>query len=184
MPTQRNRISKKNSLQKQLLYVIAFVVLMAVGARVSFDIGGEVRLSLQTLFLGLFYFFMNRRLRIISILIYLAIGIAGIGVFSNGASGWEHFIGPGLGFFIGFLISAWFAPMVGSYQYILGYMILLHFVILTCGLTVLSIRELDFTIFTGLGLELLPGAVLKSLVAAFLCYLIEGNSTLNSLNAR
>lgn len=184
MPMNRNKIQNRNSIQKQLLFVIAFVVLMAIGARISFDIGGEVRLSLQTLSLSVLYYLMNKRLRFISVLLYLFLGIAGLAVFSNGTAGWEHFIGSGLGFFIGFILAAWPNPMTGNFQNILSYMILVHLIILLVGLTVLAIQEKDFAVYSNLGLALLPGAVLKSLLAAFLCYLIDGSSALNSLNAR
>ena len=184
MQTQRNKKNKKNDLQKQLLLVIAFVVLVSLGAHLTIDLGGDIDLSLQTLFIGITFYFMTFRWRLIAVLLYLAIGIAGLEVFSNGASGWDYFIGNSIGFFIGFVASAFIKPIKGSYQNILTYMLLIHLCIVGLGLIALTVITMDLKVFSELGSNLLPGLVIKSLIAAAMCLLLTRWSALNSFNSR
>lgn len=184
MPIQKNKTQNKKELQKQLLLVIAFVVLVSLGAQLTIDLGGDIDLSLQTLFIGVIYYFMKFRWRLVAVMLYLGLGIAGIEVFSNGNAGWEYFTGNSIGFFIGFILVSFIRPLKGNYQNILTYMLLIHIVILAAGLLALSIINLDLKVFTELGFALLPGLVIKSLIAASICLLLGRWSALNGLNAR
>jgi biotin transport system substrate-specific component len=71
---------------------------------------GPVPITLQVLFVLLSGGLLGPIWGLVSIFIYLLMGIAGLPVFSGGRSGLGHIIGPTGGYLIGFLISS---PIVG-----------------------------------------------------------------------
>jgi biotin transport system substrate-specific component len=97
----------RNSWNKRLkgkhsLVAGAFLLLVILGAKIDLDLGGTVSFTLQTLFLGLAYFYLPRLWKFVLIALYLSLGIVGVPVF-NGGAGWDYFSSWPLGFFAGFV---------------------------------------------------------------------------------
>ena len=172
MQIQKNKKQNTPLWQKQSLLVIAFVVLVSLGASISLDSGFEVKFTLQTLFISTLYFFMQRNWRFLAIGLYLLLGILGAPVFSNGGSGWDYFISGSLGFFLGFIASAYVQNFGFSFQNIFSYFVLIHIIIIVMGVAVLAIQHKTLEPIITIGLNLVPGAVIKSLVGAGITYII------------
>ena len=162
----QTRISNKviSKIGKHSLLAGAFLLLVIAGAKIDLDLGGVVSFTLQTLFLGLAYYYLPLGWRLLLILTYLGLGIAGVPVF-NGGTGCEYFSSWPLGFFIGFVLAAFILVpkgrrFVSAFSYFLG----MHLVIVLLGVLWMfyysgsSLSPMEVT------LELLPGAIIKSLV--------------------
>lgn len=89
---------------RDLALSAAFAALMGVGGLISIPFY-PVPLTLQTFFLYLSILVLKRRAAL-SQAIYIAMGLAGLPVFSRGMGGYAVIIGPTGGFIIGFLLSA------------------------------------------------------------------------------
>ncbi|GEL77899.1 biotin transporter BioY [Tenuibacillus multivorans] len=109
-----------------------FVVLMMIGANLAtwfpaFKItyaSGEVPITLQTFFAILAGLLLGKKLGSFSMLVYLAVGTAGVPVFAEMTSGAFQFVSPTGGFLISFIfvafISGWIVeksnqPNIGTY---------------------------------------------------------------------
>ena len=86
MLTLRSK-NKLNNIVKHSLIAGAFLLLVVFGAKIDLDLGGSVSFTLQTLFLGLAYYYLPIRWRFLLIIVYLGLGIVGLAVF-NGGVGW------------------------------------------------------------------------------------------------
>ena len=83
------------------------VTALAVSARVSVPVpGSPVPQSLQTLAVVLVGAFLGPVRGGVAIGIYLILGAIGLGVFADGASGYDHLVGPTAGYLIGFVVAA------------------------------------------------------------------------------
>ena len=158
-------------LQKQLLPVIAFVVLVGIGGRLTIDSGVITPFSLQTLFLALIFYFSSKAQRIVAVLTYLLLGILGLPLFLDGASGLDYFKSSSLGFFIGFVLAAFVSTRGQSYIDIFTYFIVVHFVIVLCGLLGLAALQ-SAQGLSEITIALIPGMVVKSLLGAVLVYVL------------
>ncbi|MEM0275120.1 MAG: biotin transporter BioY, partial [Nitrososphaerota archaeon] len=74
-----------------------FAVFTALGAQFAFYIG-PVPITLQTLFVILSGFVGGFRVGLLSQLIYLAVGLAGLPVFAGFKGGYMVFLGPTAGY--------------------------------------------------------------------------------------
>ncbi len=86
---------------RKLVYISIMVTLMAVCSRVSLKIG-PVATTLQTLAIGIIGYVLGAKYGVISVIIYILIGAAGIPVFAV-ESGVAGLIGISGGFIIGFI---------------------------------------------------------------------------------
>ena len=162
---QISKLSSKNIIKHSLL-AGAFLLLLTLGAKLDLDLGGEISFTLQTLMLGLAYYYLPVRWRAILVCIYFILGIAGVPVF-NGETGWEYFSSWPLGFFIGFLAAAFIPlPTKRTYGLIFGYFMLLHIVIVLLGIIGLFYHGGSVSSPLEVALELAPGALIKSVVGA------------------
>ena len=140
----------------------AFLLLLILGAKIDLDFGGIVSFTLQTLFLGLAYYHLPRAFRIGLIGAYLCLGIIGIPVF-NGDVGWVYFSSWPLGFFVGFLLSA-FIPVVEprGFASAVRFFAQMHGVIIICGIVWIGFYASSsiqaFETFS----QILPGAFIKT----------------------
>lgn len=91
---------------RRVLAISAFVALTALGARLSVPIG-PVPVSLQTLAVSLAGLLLGARLGAYSQLAYLALGAAGLPVFTQGA-GLAYLLGPTGGYLLAFPVAAAF----------------------------------------------------------------------------
>jgi len=164
-----NKTSFKDFKKHSILWG-AFLFLLIAGAKVDFDIRGNVSFTLQTLVLGLAYYFLPRNWRLSLILMYLLLGILGFSVFNSG-SGWSYFISWPLGFFIGFIVSTFLkTPKQSNYWRILGYFLWLHAIIVVLGTTWLAYYTNLQQKGIETAMELLPGALIKSGIGAMLVW--------------
>mgnify|MGYP001040430981 CR=1 FL=1 len=169
-----------NDIKKHSALWGAFLFLLIAGAKIDLDFGGNVSFTLQTLVLGLAYYFLPRNWRLTLILTYLLLGIFGFSVY-NGGSGWSYFVSWPLGFFVGFILAAFLKiPKQNSYWLLLGYFLLLHAIIVVLGSTWLAFYA--NSAYKGLetALELLPGAIIKSGVGTGIILIISSNSRLKT----
>jgi biotin transport system substrate-specific component len=162
----------KTSNKKHLLLAGAFLLLVILGAKLDLDLGGLVSFTLQTLFLGLAYYYLPKSWRLILIFCYLMLGILGIPVF-NGGVGWFYFSSWPLGFFVGFAVCAFlpvasprgFASTVRFFAQVHGIIILLG--VVWVGLYAgSSIKAFETFI------EILPGAFIKTYAGAGVVWLV------------
>lgn len=90
---------------KHLLLSIFFALLIAASARVSIPME-PVPLTMQTAVIFTSALLLPMGYAIFSVVLYIALGIIGLPVFSGGRSGLEVFQGPTAGFLIGFIVIA------------------------------------------------------------------------------
>lgn len=170
MQTNINKTSFKDFKKHSILWG-AFLFLVILGAKVDLDLGGNVSFTLQTLVLGIAYYFLPKYWRLTLIVTYLLLGILGFSVF-NGGVGWPYFISWPLGFFVGFVVAALFPPpLFTSFWPVLGYFLLLHIAIVVIGVSWLSIYANSAQKGLETALELLPGAAIKSVLGALLVWI-------------
>jgi len=169
-----------NLILKHSLLAGAFLLLVVLGAKVDLDLGSVVSFTLQTLFLGLAYFYLPKYWRLGLIMVYLLLGISGVPVF-NGEASWDYFISWPLGFFVGFVVSAFILVSeprgVGS---AFRFFAQIHGVIIIFGIVWVGIYAYSaMKAFETLS-EILPGAVIKTAIGTVVVWLIpKRKSTVN-----
>lgn len=150
----------------------AFLLLLIFGAKIDLDVGGIVSFTLQTLFLGLAYYYLPQAFRVGLMGAYLCLGIIGIPVF-NGGAGWSYFTSWPLGFFVGFLVSA-FIPVVQprGFASAVRFFAQMHGVIIICGIVWVGFYASSsiqaFETFS----QILPGAFIKTFAGAGTVWLV------------
>ena len=183
MPTHRSKKEKKS----RVWFLIPLAVLfISLGAQLTLKPDNETIFTLQTLAMGLCFFYMPRKHRLLAILIYLGIGIAGLPVFSDGRSGWEYFsLNRVLGYFLGFILVAFMNPMKqGKWTSAFTYFISLHVIIVGMGSLLIAIGEKSFKPIPDIFSTLLPGMLIKSVLGVLLLLLIDWlRLRLNSRNS-
>lgn len=164
---------KSRSPGVRFLVVLGGVLLLAGASRV--DVPMEpVPFTLQTLAVILVGMVLGWRWGLFTTLVWLAAGAAGLPVFSGGTGGWQRFTGPTGGYLAGFPLAAavtgWLSekgwdgrkPVHAFAAALVG-----HACCLLTGVAWLATSVgRDQAIREGL-LPFLPGAMLKSLAAAF-----------------
>lgn len=90
---------------RKMSYAAVLAALTGAGAVISIPLG-PVPITLQTFFVILAGFLLGARWGFISITLYLLLGAAGLPVFSGGAAGAGHLLGPTGGYLISFPIGA------------------------------------------------------------------------------
>ena len=93
---------------RDLTYCAMFVALMVVGARINIvlPIGTGVTVSLQILVAVSQGLLVGLRDGLISLLVYLLLGLIGLPVYAHGG-GFAYILRPTYGFLIGFASAAW-----------------------------------------------------------------------------
>jgi biotin transporter BioY len=173
MLTLRSK-NKLHNIVKHSLIAGAFLLIVILGAKIDLDLGGLVSFTLQTLFLGLAYYYLPIRWRFILIVVYLGLGIVGLAVF-NGGVGWAYFSSWPMGFFVGFVAMAFVSrPMGNRFLPVLGYFVQIHLVIVLLGVMWLAYFTGSFSKGLETLAELVPGIVIKSLVGAGVVGLVKG----------
>ena len=90
---------------KQLLLCALFAALTAVGSIVKIPIGTMLVLTFQTFFMFMAGMMLKPRYALFSQVVYAAIGLIGIPVFSTGG-GIGYILSPTFGYIIGFIMCA------------------------------------------------------------------------------
>ncbi len=95
--------------------VSMFAALIAAGSYISIPLpGSPVPVVLANLFVVLAGIVLGAKAGAASVIIYLALGAAGLPVFSAGAGGLVHFAGPTGGYLVGYLLAALCAGSVAQ----------------------------------------------------------------------
>ena len=97
---------------RELTYVALFAALIAVGALVSVPVG-TVPFTLQVLFVLLAGMMLGPRLGVLSVAVYLVLGLIAP-VYAGGTSGIGVLFGPTGGFLWGFTLSAMLTGAIAS----------------------------------------------------------------------
>ena len=93
---------------KDMILVSMFAALTAIFAQVTIPLPiSPVPITLQVLAVCLTSAILGSRLAFMSMLVYIAVGILGMPVFSGGASGLGVVMGPTGGYITGFLLSSY-----------------------------------------------------------------------------
>lgn len=97
---------------RSLVLASVFSSLIAIGAFIRIPLP-FLSFSLQTLFLALASIVLNRKWALISVLVYIAVGLAGFPVFSTGG-GIGYILQPSFGFLLGFLLWVFIAGTLNA----------------------------------------------------------------------
>lgn len=89
----------------RIVLIPLFAALTAVGAQIAIPIG-SVPITLQMLFVFLTGFVLKPYDALISMILYLVLGAAGLPVFANFSAGFQHLVGPTAGYLWAFPLSA------------------------------------------------------------------------------
>lgn len=90
---------------KEMILVALFASLTSIGAFIKFDLG-LIPFTLQFFFCSLSGILLGARLGALSQVIYVALGLFGLPVFSKGG-GLSYIFKPSFGFVIGFIFAAY-----------------------------------------------------------------------------
>jgi biotin transport system substrate-specific component len=101
----KNQPISRSTVLSQTVWIALFAVATALGARVEIP-NTPVPYTLQTLFVLLAGAFLGPRNGAISQLLYLAVGVLGLPVFSLGGFGLAKLIGPTGGYLLAFPVAA------------------------------------------------------------------------------
>ena len=107
--------SSNHSRTLTLVHVSMFAALMAIGANISsFLIVGGVPITLQTFFAILAGILLGKRLGAASMIVYAAIGLAGVPVFAKFSGGMDTLISPTFGFILSYIFTAFAAGWIAE----------------------------------------------------------------------
>ncbi|MFW6134276.1 MAG: biotin transporter BioY [Elusimicrobiota bacterium] len=98
---------------KKIVFISLFAVLTGVGALIIIPIPfSPVPITLQTLFCILSGAILGKTAGAASQAVYLAIGSAGLPIFSRGGSGFGYIIGPTGGYLLGFVFGSFLCGLI------------------------------------------------------------------------
>lgn len=95
---------------RSMVLAAVFSALIAVGAFIRIPLP-FLSFSLQTLFVALADIVLGRKWAVVSVLVYIAVGLAGFPIFSTGG-GIGYVVQPSFGFLIGFVLWVWTAGTI------------------------------------------------------------------------
>ncbi|HEY9167718.1 MAG TPA: biotin transporter BioY [Candidatus Kryptonia bacterium] len=125
----------------QIKSILLFTALTTIGAKVYIP-HEPVPFTLQTLFVVLSGAFLGWRNGMISMLLYLLIGAAGIPIFAGAGAGLPILFGSTAGYLFGFVISALVVGVIIDYSPSLAWTVISMFagflIIFTCGTVYLN----------------------------------------------
>ena len=102
------KITENKIVDESILIAINLGVICTLGP-LKIDFASGLPTTLQSLLVVWFALAFGLRVGLTSVLAYLFLGGLGFGVFSGGASGWQHFIGSNGGFLLAFPVGAFIA---------------------------------------------------------------------------
>lgn len=165
-----------------VIKIVIAVVCFVFSAKLSYDLNiGEynIPLTAQSLVILIWAVFMRPLESVTAVLVYIALGVYGLPVFANGASGFEVIQGPTGGYLVGFILAALVVSWIRDpyrKENILSLLMLMlvgTVIILICGVIRLSILE-GFEKSLDMGFwPLWQGALVKILGGAIIAYIIH-----------
>jgi biotin transport system substrate-specific component len=157
------------SLPFQAAAVVAGALALAAAGRASFDLG-PVPITLQTYALFVVAGVFGGRLALMAVAAWLLAAAFGLPVLADGAGGWRAVTGRTAGFLAGMAAAAWVtgqaAPKAKGWVALTALFLAGHAIVLAVGWAGLATFMDPKPAFTVGILPLLPGAALKSVVAA------------------
>tara|TARA_B100001750_G_C15341924_1_gene512700 strand:+ start:76 stop:639 length:564 start_codon:yes stop_codon:yes gene_type:complete len=111
-----NKTSKIEKIIKLTLITIAGTILITISAKIKIPFY-PVPMTMQTFVILLIGITLGYKIGLATVSLYLFEGIIGLPVFANSPEkgiGFVYFIGPTMGYLIGFLVAVYFA---GSFNY-------------------------------------------------------------------
>lgn len=167
-----------------IIGVIFFILATALGAYVRIPVpGSPVPITLQTFFVILAGAILGKRLGLYTQFGYLALGAAGLPLFSGLAAGSVHLLGPTGGYIFGFLaasyaVGAILGAKTASRTRVIAAFAIGSAAILSCGaLWLVSVYRISLMDAVSIGvLPFVPGDVIKVLCASFIYEKISGRS--------
>lgn len=107
MSNHETAATRRVSTPTDIALIAGFAALIAVCAILpAINIGLPVPITLQTFGVLLAGAILGAKRGSLAVLLYLAVGAAGLPVFANGASGLAPFAGPSVGYLVGFPLAA------------------------------------------------------------------------------
>ncbi len=106
---ERQKLMRIKSKSKELTMCAMFAALIAAGAFIRIDIPlplYTMHFTLQWFFVLMAGFLLGAKDGMLSVIVYLAIGLVGFPVFAAGG-GPAYVLRPGFGFLLGFVAAAW-----------------------------------------------------------------------------
>ena len=100
-------------LTKQCLTVMCAVTILGISANVYIPVV-PVPFSLQSLSVLLVGIMLNKKLSIISILLYIALGLIGLPMFAEGSSGFNVLFAPSFGYILGLVGATYILSIANS----------------------------------------------------------------------
>lgn len=101
-----------NEKTRHMVLAAVFSALIAVGAFIRIPLP-FLSFSLQTLFLALADIVLGSRWAVVSVLVYIGVGLAGFPIFSTGG-GIGYIVQPSFGFLIGFILWVWISGTIAE----------------------------------------------------------------------
>jgi biotin transport system substrate-specific component len=138
-----NAISRRHSAVSERLVLkitgtLAFTLLTVFSAHVRIPLPfTPVPMTLQTFVVPLAGGFLGLYWGVLSMLLYVGLGAAGVHVFASANPGLAFYLAPTAGYLIGYIFAAgiigWFRQNTRSNLLLLAALVLSHAIILTCG---------------------------------------------------
>lgn len=157
-----------------LLVSLVSLLAMIGSAHLAVDVGMEVPVSMQSLAVCLVGYFDRRAVWVCCL--YVMLGIVGLPVFADGASGWSTFVGPSMGYLLGFVLAVLYlryAAKYGSAIEVLQSMMQATLLILMSGFLWLSITKTASIAWHYGVVPFLPGASIKVLLATLVIIIVQ-----------
>lgn len=156
--------------------VLAGAGLMALASQAAFPVG-PVPITLQSLMLFVLAGLSGMRLVFQIVLVWLLFAVVGLPVLAGGEGGPEAMMGGSAGFLLGMLLAAPLAARTAEHTFepvrLTGAFVLGHALILALGWAWLATLMGVGRAFADGVMPFLPGAVIKSLIAALLVWAIR-----------
>lgn len=92
---------------REMILAAMFACLMIVGAKLSLPTPFNVRITLQLFIVFYAGLLLGAKVALLSQIVYLALGIAGLPVFAGESAGFEYIVKPTFGYLIGFVFAAY-----------------------------------------------------------------------------
>ena len=171
---------------QDITHIGIFTALTAIGAFISIPLG-PVPITLQTFFVLLAGIILGSKKAMLSQIVYLLLGLAGLPIFANFTGGVQAVVKPSFGFLIGCVIAAYcvgkfmenksittinmsLSVLMGTiiiYAAGLPYMYYILNIMLDSNLSIMKILQIGMLIF-------IPGDVLKAVIAVFVGKKLQG----------
>lgn len=171
---------------RDITHIGIFTALTAIGAFISLPIG-PVPITLQSFFILMSGIILGSKKAILSQIVYLLLGLAGLPIFAGFSGGLQTIVKPSFGFLIGYIIAAYcvgifmenkskttknliIAVTMGTliiYAFGLPYMYYVLNIMLSSNFNIMKILKIGMLVF-------IPGDTLKAVIAVLIGRKLQG----------